>query len=151
VTSALAYKASAATVQAAIRALGTPWAAATASGSAGGPYTITLSALGGASAQIVADGAALTGGTNPAVVVAQSPDADSNLRAIGGDWSQAAWGQGMDITIKVSDTASYVDEAGTTHSAFQENLVLLLVEAHYGFVKSDALGAFVAYADASES
>ena len=29
-----------------------------------------------------------------------------------------------------------------------ENLVLLLVEAHYGFVKSDALGAFVAYTDA---
>jgi hypothetical protein len=44
----------------------------------------------------------------------------------------------MDISIKVSDSASYVDENGTTHSAFQENLVLLLVEAYYGFVKSDA-------------
>jgi len=27
--------------------------------------------------------------------------------------------------------------------------VLLLVEAYYGFVKSDAFGAFVAYTDAS--
>ena len=105
--------------------------------------------LGGASAPIIANGALLTGNTPaPAIVVTQSPDSDSNLRAIGGDWSQAAWGQGMDITIKMSDTASYVDEAGATHSAFQENLVLLLVEAYYGFVKSDALGAFVAYTDA---
>lgn len=150
VTGALAYNAVAATtVQSAIRALGTPWAAATATGSAGGPYTITLSVLGGASAPIIANGALLTGNTPaPAIVVTQSPDSDSNLRAIGGDWSQAAWGQGMDITIKMSDTASYVDEAGATHSAFQENLVLLLVEAYYGFVKSDALGAFVAYTDA---
>jgi len=149
VTPGIAYNAAASAVQTAIRALGTPWAGATVTGSAGGPYTVTLSPLGGAAAQIVADGSALTGGTNSAVVVAQSPDSDSNLRAIGGDWSQAAWGQGMDITIKISDSASYVDEAGVTHSAFQENLVLLLVEAHYGFVKSDALGAFVAYTDAS--
>lgn len=149
VTGALAYNAAASVVQTAIRALGTPWAGATVSGSAGGPYTITLSPVGGASAPIVASGAGLTGGTSPSVVVAQSPDSDSNLRAIGGDWSQAAWGQGMDITIKVSDSASYVDESGVTHSAFQENLVLLLVEAYYGFVKSDALGSFVAYTDAA--
>lgn len=149
VTADIAYNAAAATVQTAIRALGTVWAAATVAGSAGGPYTVTLSPVGGASAPIIVAANALTGGTTPQVVIGQSPDADSNLRAIGGDWSQAAWGQGMDITIKVSDSASYVDEAGVTHSAFQENLVLLLVEAHYGFVKSDALGAFVAYTDAS--
>lgn len=148
IASGIAFNAAAGTVQTAIRALGAPWAGATVTGSAGGPYTITLSPLGGASAPIVASGAGLTGGTNPTVVVAQSPDSDSNLRAIGGDWSQAAWGQGMDITIKVSDTASYVDENGVTHSAFQENLVLLLVEAHYGFVTSDAPGKFVAYTDA---
>lgn len=148
-TGPLAYNATTAAVQTAIRALGTPWAGATVSGTAGATYTVTLSPVGGAAAPINANGAALTGGTGAAVVVAQSPDSDSNLRAIGGDWSQAAWGQGMDITIKVSDTASYVDEAGQTHSAFQENLVLLLVEAYYGFVKSDALGAFVAYTDAA--
>lgn len=149
VTSPLAYNASTAAVQTAIRALGTPWAGATVAGTAGATYTVTLSPVGGAAAPINANGAALTGGTGATVVVAQSPDSDSNLRAIGGDWSQAAWGQGMDITIKVSDTASYVDEAGVTHSAFQENLVLLLVEAYYGFVKSDALGSFVAYTDAA--
>ncbi len=146
VTPALAYNAATSAVQTAIRALGAPWAAATVSGTAGTTYTITLSPVGGASAPIVAT-QNITGATG--IVVAQSPDSDSNLRAIGGDWSQAAWGQGMDITIKVSDTASYVDEAGVTHSAFQENLVLLLVEAHYGFVKSDALGSFVAYTDAA--
>jgi len=146
-TGDIAYNAASSAVQAAIRALGAPWAAATASGSAGGPYTVTLSPVGGASGSLVVAANGLTGGTSPQVVIGQSPDSDSNLRAIGGDWSQAAWGQGMDITIKVSDTASYVDEAGVTHSAFQENLVLLLVEAYYGFVKSDALGAFVAYTD----
>lgn len=146
VTPALPYNASTAAVQAAIRALGTPWAAATVTGTAGTTYTVTLSPVGGASAPINA-AQNITGAT--AITVAQSPDSDSNLRAIGGDWSQAAWGQGMDITIKVSDSASYVDEAGVTHSAFQENLVLLLVEAYYGFVKSDAPGAFVAYTDAA--
>ena len=91
---------------------------------------------------------ATAGGTTPTAVVAQSPVTDSKLRAIGGDWSQAAWSQGMDITVKISTEASYVDEAGITHSAFQENLVLLLVEAHYGFVMGDPR-AFVAYTDAS--
>ncbi len=146
--SGIAYNAASSAVQTAIRALGTPWAGATVTGSAGGPYTITLSPLGGAAAPIYASHA-LTGGTNPNVVVAQSPVIDTKLRAIGGDWSQAAWGQGMDITIRVSNEASFVDEAGNTVSAFQNNLVLLLVEAYYGFVKSDALGAFVAYTDAA--
>lgn len=148
-TGNLAYNAAAATVQTAVRALGTPWAAATVTGSAGGPYTVTLSPVGGASGPITGSGSLLTGGTAPAVVVTQTPEADTNLRALGGDWSQAAWGSGMDLTIKVSDTASYVDESGTTHSAFQENLVLLLVEAHFGFVTSGVAGAFVAYNDAS--
>ena len=148
-TADLAYNAAAATVQTAVRALAGPFANAAVTGSAGGPYTITLSAnVGVATAPLTADGALLTGGTNPAAVVAQSPSQDTKLRAIGGDWSQAAYGVGMDITVKVSDQASYVDEAGTTHSAFQENLVLLLVEGFFGFVKSDAVGAFNAYVDA---
>ncbi|MFF2054118.1 phage major capsid protein [Leifsonia sp. NPDC058194] len=144
----IAYNAATSAVQTAIRALSPLWSAATVTGSAGGPYTITLSPVGGPAAPIYADGSALTGGTAPAAVVAQSPAIDTKLRAIGGDWSQAAWGQGMDITVKVSTEASYVDEAGTTHSAFQENLVLLLVEAYFGFVKSDSVGAFTAYTDA---
>ena len=83
------------------------------------------------------------------MAIAATAPTDTNLRAIGGDWSQCAYGVGMDISIKVSDSASYVDELGVTHSAFQENLVLLLVEAYYGFVKSDAAAAWVAYVDAS--
>ncbi|WP_436702422.1 phage major capsid protein [Nocardioides sp. BYT-33-1] len=148
-TAPIAYNAAAGTVQTAIRALGGSLAGATVAGSAGGPYTITIGVAGSAAAPFVGDGSALTGGTDANVVVGQSPDADSNLRAIGGDWSQCAYGVGMDITIKVSTEASYVDLDGNTHSAFQDNLVLLLVEAYYGFVTSDALGAFVAYSDAA--
>jgi HK97 family phage major capsid protein len=74
----------------------------------------------------------------------QSASTDSGLRAIGGDWSQTAYGVGMDITVKVSREATYIDEDGGVHSAFQENLVLLLAEAYYGFVLGD-VEAFVKY------
>lgn len=148
-TGTIAYNAAAGTVQTAIRALGGSLSGATVSGSAGGPYTVTIGVAGSAAAPLQADGSALTGGTNPMVTVAASPAKDTGLRALGGDFSQAAFGVGMDITIKVSTEASYVDLDGATHSAFQDNLVLLLVEAYYGFVTSDALGAFVAYTDAS--
>jgi HK97 family phage major capsid protein len=67
----------------------------------------------------------------------QSTSVDTGLRAIGGDWSQAAYGIGMDITVRISKEATYVDEDGGVHSAFQENLVLLLAEAYYGFVLGD--------------
>lgn len=144
----IAYNAAASAVQTAIRAVSSIWSNATVSGSAGGPYTVTLSAVGGPAAPITVSANALTGGSSPTVTVGQSPAADTKLRAIGGDWSQAAWGQGMDITVKVSTEASYTDENSVVHSAFQENLVLLLVEAYYGFVKSDSLGAFTAYTDA---
>lgn len=147
-TTAIAYNATGATVQTALRLLGGSFSQVTVTGSASGPYTITLSPGAAAPAPLTANGA-LTGGTTPAITVTATAPVDSKLRAIGGDWSQAAWGQGMDITIKVSDSASYVDEAGVTHSAFQENLVLLLVEAYYGFVKSDYPAAWVAYTDAS--
>ncbi|MEV8637789.1 phage major capsid protein [Streptosporangium sp. NPDC051023] len=74
----------------------------------------------------------------------QSASTDTGLRAIGGDWSQAAYGVGMDITVRISKEATYVDEDGGVHSAFQENLVLLLAEAFYGFVVGD-VEAFVKY------
>lgn len=74
----------------------------------------------------------------------QSTTTDQGLRAIGGDFSQCAYGIGMDITIKVSTEASYVDADDVTHSAFQENLVLLLAEAYFGFVIGDN-SAFVKY------
>jgi len=143
-SAAIAYNAAAATVQTAVRALGGALANATVAGT--GPWTITLGVVGVATGPITASAVGLTGGTNPKVAVAPSPTLDTGMRAIGGDWRQAAWGQGMDISVKVSDVASYVDEAGVTHSAFQENLVLLLIEAHYGFVLGDP-NAFVAYTD----
>lgn len=74
----------------------------------------------------------------------QSASVDSGLRALGGDWSQAAYGVGMDITVRISDQATYVDEEGGVHSAFQENLVLILAEAYYGFVMGD-VDAFVKF------
>lgn len=74
----------------------------------------------------------------------QSASTDTGLRAIGGDWSQAAFGVGMDITVRISKEATYIDEDGGVHSAFQENLVLLLAEAFYGYVQGDA-DAFVKY------
>ena len=49
----------------------------------------------------------------------------------------------MDITFRVSTEANYYD--GTNwHSAFQENLTLLLVEAYYGFCLGDPK-AFTVY------
>ncbi|MGA4964506.1 phage major capsid protein [Streptomyces pseudogriseolus] len=74
----------------------------------------------------------------------QSTSADSGLRAIGGDWSQTAYGVGMDITVRVSREATYIDENGDPVSAFQNNLVLLLAEAYYGFVVGDT-EAFVKF------
>lgn len=74
----------------------------------------------------------------------QATSVDTGLRAIGGDWSQTAYGVGMDITVRISREATYIDEDGGVHSAFQENLVLLLAEAYYGFVLGDA-EAFVRY------
>lgn len=149
VTGTIAHNASAATVQTAVRTLGGNFSAATVSGSAGGPYTVTLNP-GAAGPDPLALGTnSLTGGTAPSVTIAAVAPTGTTLRAIGGDWSQAAYGVGMDISIKVSREASYVDEAGNTVSAFQNNLVLLLVEAYFGFVKSDAAAAWTAYVDAS--
>jgi hypothetical protein len=137
----LAYNAAAATVQTAVRAWGGIYAGVTVTGSAGGPYTFTFadvaSNVTGAAAPFATDQALLTGGTAAAskstIAATGAGGTDSLLRAVGGDWSQAAYGVGMDISVRVSKEASYYD--GTTwHSAFQENLVLLLVEAYYGFV-----------------
>lgn len=138
-TLTVAYNAASATVQSGIQAWGGIFATVTVSGSAGGPYTVTFPAITSnvapeaAPFQLISNG--LTGGTNPKIAIqaTASGSVDSTIRAVAGDWSQAAYGVGMDITIKVSQEASYYD--GTSwHSAWQENLTLLLVEAYYGFV-----------------
>jgi hypothetical protein len=72
-TSALAYNAASAAVQAALVALSTIGSGnATVSGSAGGPYSIALVGdLAGQENELLdADGSSLTGGTSPDVVVA---------------------------------------------------------------------------------
>ncbi|AGW41735.1 ABC transporter substrate binding protein [Leifsonia xyli subsp. cynodontis DSM 46306] len=144
-----AYNVSAATLQSAIQAWGGVYATVTVTGTAGSSYVITFPAvstnIASAAAPVTVNGKALTGGTNVTATVAASGagGTDSLLRGIGGDWSQAAYGVGMDITIKVSQEASYYD-GSTWHSAFQENLTLLLVEAYFGFVMGSP-DAFVAY------
>lgn len=148
-TGTIAFNATAATVQTAVRTLGGNFSAATVSGSTGGPYTVTLNPGAAGPDPLTLGTNALTGGTTPSVTIAAAAPTGTTLRAIGGDWSQAAYGVGMDITMKVSTEASYVDEAGNTVSAFQNNLVLLLVEAYFGFVKSDADAAWAAYVDAA--
>jgi hypothetical protein len=148
-TAPIAYNATAATVQSAIQALaGASTSTATVAGSAGGPYTITFT---GPASPVSVNQTGLTGGTaaTSRATIAQSPVIDQGLRAIGGDFSQCAYGVGMDITIKVSSEANYFD-GSTWHSAFQENLVLLLVEAYYGFVVGNP-NAFVAYTHATGS
>jgi hypothetical protein len=136
-----AYNVATAALQAAIRAWGGIYSTVTVTGTAGSSYVVTFPAITAnvfaASAPITVT-AALTGGTSPkaTVVASGAGGVDSTIRAIAGDWSQAAYGVGMDITIKRSSEASYFD--GTSwHSAFQENLVLFLVEAAYGFVMGD--------------
>lgn len=150
-TTAIAYNATGATVQTAIQAWGGVYSTVTVAGAAGGPYTITFPAItagvAAAAAPFTATQTTLTGGTaatsKATVVASGAGGTDSLLRGIGGDWSQAAYGVGMDITIKVSTEANYFDGVNW-HSAFQENLTLLLVEAYYGFVMGSP-DAFVAY------
>ena len=151
----IAYNAAASTVQTAIQAWGGVYATVTVSGAAGGPYTITFpqvaSNVNAAAAPFAANGKGLTGGTNTSVTVAATGagGTDSLLRGVGGDWSQCAYGVGMDISVKVSTEANYFD--GTNwHSAFQENLTLLLVEAYYGFVVGNT-DAFVLYTKGTAS
>lgn len=149
-----AYNVSTAALQSAIQAWGGIFATVTVSGTAGSSYVITFPAvtsnIAPAAAPFGANGAGLTGGTNPKASVVASGNSggvDSTIRAVAGDWTQAAYGVGMDITIKISNQAGYFD--GTTfHSSFQENLTLLLVEAYYGFVLGDA-NAFTVYTKGS--
>jgi hypothetical protein len=154
-STSIAFNAAAATVQTAVQAWGGIYSTVTVSGSAGGPYTFTYAPVApnvnGAAAPFSVNQSTLTGGTAAAsqatVAATGAGGVDTGLRAVGGDFSQCAYGVGMDIAIQVSNEASYYD--GTNwHSAFQENLVLLLVEAYFGFVVGN-VNAFVAYTKGS--
>ncbi len=70
-TAAIAYNASAATVQAALEALaGVEPGDITVTGSDGGPFTVTFNEGAGNIAQLTGSGASLTGGTSPSVALA---------------------------------------------------------------------------------
>jgi hypothetical protein len=149
ITAQMAPTSTGAQIQSAIQALGGATAAATTvTGAASGPWTVTQASA----ATPLSIVNKLTGGTKPNVTVAQSgSNVDTGLRAIGGDWTQAAYGQGMDITLRTSNDATYTPDGGTTWiSAFQNNLRLFLVEAYFGFVVGDP-AAFVSYTHAPGS
>jgi hypothetical protein len=82
-SSGIAYNATAATVQTAIRALGGLYAGVTVSGSAGGPYTVTFPANAYNVAQMTASGAGLTGGSSPSVAVATTTSGVANAGKYG--------------------------------------------------------------------
>jgi hypothetical protein len=148
-TAPLAYTADGPTVQTAVRALpGATTSTISVTGAASGPYTFTFT---GPASPVSVNQKGLTGGTaaTSQSTIAQSPVIDQGLRAIGGDFSQCAYGVGMEISMKVSSEANYFDGVAW-HSAFQENLILLLVEAYYGFVVGTP-NAFVAYTHATGS
>ena len=150
-STAVAFNAAGAAIQTAVQAWGGVYSTVTVAGAISGPYTIVFPTQGsnvnGAAAPFTVNQSLLTGGTaatsKATVAATGAGGVDSLLRGVGGDFSQCAYGVGMDISIKVSNEANYFD--GTSwHSAFQENLVLLLVEAYYGFVVGDP-NAFVLY------
>lgn len=59
-----------------------------------------------------------------------------------GDWSRLLWGTVGGVDYMVSTEGTYVDDAGTTHSAVQENLILFRAEALIGVQVADP-AAFV--------
>jgi hypothetical protein len=145
----IAYNATAAVVQAAVQGLSQLGTDITVTGGGDGTTAVVFTFAGLHGSQVAPTitgtaGAAFTGGATFTVTnTTPGVSHDFGLRAIGGDFSQCAYGVGMDISVKVSNQASYLD-GGTWHSAFQENLVLLLVEAYYGFVVGNT-NAFVTY------
>lgn len=72
-------------------------------------------------------------------------NADTKVRAIGGDWSQLVYGFANEITFKHSNEASITDGATTT-SLFQTNQEALLCEASFGWAIADT-NAFFALED----
>ncbi len=72
-------------------------------------------------------------------------NADTKVRALGGDWSQLVYGFANEITFKYSNEASITDGATTT-SLFQTNQEALLCEASFGWAIADT-NAFFALED----
>lgn len=66
----------------------------------------------------------------------------------GGDWTQCAWGVGMDLTMKLSDQ-SPIRVGGNLVPIWQTNQVAVLLEASYGFVVNNGPANFVRYLTAT--
>lgn len=65
---------------------------------------------------------------------------DSNIRVIGGDFSQLRYGFADQIRVKMSDTATLTDDAGgstKTVSMWQTNQLAILIEVTFGWVLGD--------------
>jgi HK97 family phage major capsid protein len=75
--------------------------------------------------------------------VSKAVHAGSDLRALGGDWTQAAWGAVGGISYSVSTEATVTID-GSLVSLWENNLVAVLAEVEYGFVVND-VEAFVSY------
>ncbi|WP_223840008.1 phage major capsid protein [Saccharopolyspora pogona] len=70
---------------------------------------------------------------------------DSNIRLIGGDFSQLRYGYADQVRVKVSDTATLLD--GTTPvSMWQTNQIAILIEVTFGWVVGN-LGAFTKFSE----
>lgn len=68
----------------------------------------------------------------------------SKIRAIGGDWSQLAWGYADQISFRISDSATLRGADGQMISLWQTNQVAVLAEATVGWLVPDP-DAFVVY------
>jgi HK97 family phage major capsid protein len=73
----------------------------------------------------------------------------SDLRILGGDFDQVAWGVVGGISYSVSTEATVTIDGALT-SLWEKNLVAVLAEAEYGLVVND-VEAFVSYEVASET
>lgn len=62
----------------------------------------------------------------------------------GGDWTQCAWGVGIDLTMKLTDQAT-IRQGGDLVPLWQTNQVAVLLEASYGFVVNNGPDNFVRY------
>lgn len=120
-TTAIAYNATAAAVQAALEALSSIGSdGVTVSGSAGGPYTITFkNQLGYQNvAALTASGAGLTGGTSPGVTIATVTAGSSGTRGTFKAYSSSAV-DGSQLAKAILQYTCTVDADGNVSLAFE--------------------------------
>lgn len=140
-TSALAYNVSAEDMQTALRLL--PGLSAVTVTKAGTVYTITFTGVTGAAQPLVADGSALTGGTNPLATVSIArigTTVTGNVELA----VQAAYNgrpSGLDLAVASVSSASVPTAAGTVVFRFDTEGKYLQAEAESYFLVLRAIGA----------